>query len=118
MDNTSVILTEVKKQNNIDADVTEFDSDILSLVNGAFFTLNQLGVGPSSPFTVSADTLFSEFETSVPLDVVLNYLVLKTKIVFDPPASSTVLEAFKDRISELEFRMNIMVDSGGGDVSG
>ena len=118
VDSSNAILTEVKRQNGIEEEVTEFDFDILSLINGAFFTLFQLGVGPETPFTVDTDTTFDEFTTQVPYDVILNYLVLKTKIVFDPPTSSAVIDAYKDRISELEFRMNILVDSGGGEING
>ena len=118
MDSASNILEEVKKQNGISNDVFEFDSDILSLINGAFFTLNQIGVGPEIPFTVSEDTIFSDFSTQLPFEILLNYLVLKTKIVFDPPTNSQIIEAYKDRIAELEFRMNLLVDNGGGFVNG
>jgi hypothetical protein len=118
VDSSANILEEVKRYNNIDSEVTEFDSDICSLVNGAFFSLNQLGVGPEKPFTIDEDTVFEDFTTQVPADVILNYLSLKTKLVFDPPINSAAIDAFKDRIKELEFRMNIMVDSGGGDISG
>lgn len=117
MDESMPILTSVKKMLNINDDTTEFDLDILSHINSAFFALNQLGIGPSTPFSISSSTTWSSFTTNVPKDVVLDYVVLKTNLIFDPPSSSTVLDAYKDRISELEFRMNILVDSGGGTVT-
>jgi hypothetical protein len=114
----AIILDGVKRMLCIQPEVTEFDSDILSHINSAFFTLNQLGVGPEIPFYINSTTTWNDFETQVPKEVVLDYLFLKTKMVFDPPASSSVIEAYKDRIAELEFRMNILVDNGGGVVSG
>lgn len=112
------ILADVKKMLGIQSEVEEFDLDVTSHINGAFFTLNQLGIGPSTPFVIDATTEWSSFETIVPKNVVLDYLYLKTKLVFDPPAASNVSEAYKNRIAELEFRMNVMVDNGGGIVSG
>jgi len=118
MNESDIILSTVKEQVNIEDETTEFDSDIRSLVNSAFFSLYQVGVGPSKPFFISDTTTWEEFVTEVPKDVVLEYIVLKTRLVFDPPATSTIIDAYKDRISELEFRMNIEVDNGGGIADG
>lgn len=115
MDN-QIILNDVKRMLGIQEETTEFDLDVASHVNSAFFTLNELGIGPTTPFYIDTTTVWSSFTTSIPKQVVLDYLFLKTKMVFDPPASSSVIEAYKDRISELEFRMNVMVDNGGGIV--
>ena len=112
------ILSDVKRMLGIQPEVDEFNIDVTSHINGAFFTLNQLGIGPSIPFVIDATTEWSSFETIVPKNVVLDYLYLKTKLIFDPPTASNVYEAYKDRIAELEFRMNVMVDNGGGVVSG
>lgn len=113
-----IILTEVKRMLGIQPEVDEFNIDVISHINGAFFTLNQLGIGPDEPFSIDADTSWYDFDTIVPHDVLRDYLYLKTKLVFDPPAASNIYEAYKDRIAELEFRMSIMVDNGGGVVSG
>lgn len=112
------ILSDVKRMLGIQPEVDEFNLDVTSHVNGAFFTLNQLGVGPTIPFVIDATTEWSSFDTIIPKNVVLDYLYLKTKLVFDPPTASNVYEAYKDRIAELEFRMSIMVDNGGGVVRG
>lgn len=113
------ILEDVKRNLNIHPDEHEFDNDIRVYTNGAFLTLHQLGVGPSdAPFSITNSTTWSEFNTSIPYDVILDYLFLKVKTVFDPPQVSAVIEAYKNQISELEFRMNIQVDDGGGNVTG
>lgn len=112
------ILVEVLRMLGIETSTTEFDIDVTAHINSAFFTLYELGIGPNTPFYIDATTTWSSFESNVPKQVVLDYLFLKTRLVFDPPSSSQVVEAYKDRISELEFRMNIFVDNGGGEVSG
>lgn len=115
---SDIILTEVKQRLEIEQDTTEFDIDILSSVNSAFFSLYQLGIGPTTPFYIDDTTAWESFKTKLPKSIILEYLYLKTKLVFDPPNSSSVIEAYNNRISELEFRMNIEVDNGGGVVDG
>lgn len=118
VEDSDVILEEVKRMLSIEPSVTEFDIDITTHINSAFFALFELGIGPSTPFYITTDTTWGSFDTIVPKHVILDYLFLKTKLVFDSPASASLTEAIKDRISELEFRMNIYTDNGGGVVSG
>ena len=113
------ILSEVKKMLDIEPDTEEFDLDIISLINSAFFTLFQLGIGPSEePFTIDSNTTWVEFNTIVPKSIIAEYLYLKSKVVFDAPSSSYMVDAIKDRTSELEFRMNVYTDNGGGVIIG
>lgn len=114
----SVILEDIKRMLGIAPSTTEFDMDIVSAINSAFFTLYQLGIGLHEPFAVEEDTDWSELDTTVPKQVLRDYIYLKVKTVFDPPSSSFVAEAIRDRISELEFRLNIQADNGGGEVYG
>lgn len=118
MDSHSMIINDVKRLLSIDSDTSEYDLDIISHVNSAFFTLFSLGIGPSTPFSVDSSTTWDEFSSNVPSNVLLDYVYLKVALVFDPPSSSAVIDAYKDRIAELEFRMNILVDNGGGYVTG
>jgi hypothetical protein len=115
---TDIILDGVKRMLEIEQDTTEFDLDISTHVNSAFFSLYQLGIGPDTPFYIDATTTWELFVTKVPKTIILDYLFMKTKMVFDPPTSSSVIDAYKDRIAELEFRMNIYTDNGGGVVDG
>lgn len=52
VEDTDVILEEVKRMLSIEPSVTEYDIDIATHVNSAFFTLFELGIGPSTPFTL------------------------------------------------------------------
>ena len=113
-----IILQEVKELMGIEADTTAFDSVIRSYINSALFTLNQLGVGPTEPFSIDTTTTLAEFESQIPKDMLLNYLYLKTKLIFDPPTSGALTDVYNNRISELEFRMSIVIDNGNGVIVG
>ena len=114
---TPTILNEIKQMLGIVPETTEFDIDILSNINSAFFTLHQLGIGGSTAFYIEPDSVWADLKTTINYTIIRDYLYLKTKVVFDPPSSSSVAEAYNNRISELEFRMNIEVDNGGGVIT-
>lgn len=109
------ILNSVKKQLGITEDYTPFDPDIIVNINMALSTLTQLGVGPVSGFQITgADETFEDFLGSDDprMNFIPQYLYLRTRVIFDPPTQSYVLQAYKDQIAELEWRMNVQVDNG------
>ena len=88
-----------------------FDVDLIMHINSVFSILKQLGVGPTSGFTIQDDTAkWSDFTTNLNLDMIKSYIVAKVKLIFDPPASSSVADAYKAYISEFEWRINVEVD--------
>lgn len=105
------ILNSVKKMLGINPEIHDFDTDILININSAIFVLTQNGVGPSKGYIVSDenDTYESYLgaDKSEIYDPVAMYLVTSTKIKFDPPASSIVMEALKETKRELEWRLNL-----------
>lgn len=109
------ILTSIKKLLGITEDCSDFDVDVITHINSAFFDLTQLGVGPAVGFSIQDDqSKWSDFLTdSSKYEAVKTYVFLKVKIVFDPPASATVLEAYNRRIAECEWRLNVQAESGG-----
>lgn len=105
------ILTSIKKVLGIDEAYEHFDADIMMHINSVFFTLYQLGVGPDKPFVITnKDSVWSDFITDKDIEMIKSYIYLKVKIVFDPPTSSFVLDAYKNQIAEYEWRMNVEVD--------
>lgn len=115
MDSTS-ILTSIKKLLGIEETFTHFDPDIIVGVNTAFSILTQLGAGPTTGFSISDKTkVWSDFIPDVANthELIKSYIHLKVKLLFDPPTSSAVIEALNKQISELEWRINILVDQGG-----
>ena len=106
------ILTSIKKLLGITEEYENFDQDIIMHINSAFMILNQLGVGPKSGFSINDKS--STWDEFIPersnLEAVKTYVHLKVKLMFDPPLSSTVIEAIKSQINELEWRLNVSVD--------
>ena len=71
----TVIQTDIKKMLGIEESTTEFDVDIRSGINSAFFTLWQLGVGIDAMQSIDETTTWDQIHTSVPLDVIREYLL-------------------------------------------
>jgi hypothetical protein len=109
------ILSTIKKLIGFEDDYTQFDMDLIMHINAAFASLAQIGSNLKEGFFITdKDNLWSEYTTNVTiLESVKMYVYLKTKIVFDPPASSMVIETMKQTINELEFRIQISADSSG-----
>lgn len=106
------ILISVKKQLGIVEDYEHFDPDIIVHINSVFSILNQLGVGPPEGFSISDETsVWTDFiGDSLKLELVKTYVYLKVRLIFDPPTSSAVMDAFKQNIAELEWRISVTVD--------
>ena len=101
------ILSSVKKVLGIEPEYTQFDPDIIMHINTTFSVLNQLGVGPEDGFSIVDDTAVWN---NPKLEMVKTYIYLSVRALFDPPASSFVLDSINRKISELEWRLNVAVD--------
>ena len=107
------ILTSIKKLLGITEEYEHFDQDIIIHINSVFMILNQLGVGPSNGFSITDKTaVWSDFiSEGANLESVKSYIYLKVRLLFDPPTTSAVMESMNRMISELEFRLNVSVES-------
>lgn len=98
-----VILDDVKKLLGIPKEVTEFDTDVLIHINSVLSVLEQLGVDRVS---VDAATSWSKYIPSdMNLEDIKTYVYLKVRLIFDPPTSSSGMQAVKDLASEFEWRI-------------
>lgn len=106
------ILNSIKKLLGIMEEDEHFDQDIIMHINSAFMILNQLGVGPEEVFTIQdASDSWSDFiHGSQNIESVKTYVYLKVRLLFDPPASSSVMDAMNRSISEFEWRLNVAAD--------
>lgn len=106
------ILTSIKKLLGIPEEYTHFDADLVMHINSVFMILQQLGVGPSDGFFIEDKTIYWEDFNADPaqLQAIKSYMHLKVKLLFDPPASGTIMECYKQMINELEWRLNVAVD--------
>ena len=106
------ILTSIKKLLGITEEYEHFDQDIIMHINSVFMILTQMGVGPEEGFTISdSTTTWNEFTNDdKKIEALKSYVYLKVRLLFDPPASSSVMEAMNRSISEFEWRLNIAAD--------
>ena len=106
------ILNTIKKMLNIEEDDTEFDIDVIAHINGVFFDLNQLGVGPDECFYIEdASASWDDFVQTKNVEAVKSYMYLRVKLLFDPPANSSTVEAYNKSIEKMEWRLNVAVDT-------
>lgn len=110
------ILTSIKKLLGMAEEYEHFDTDVIIHINTALMNLTQIGVGPSEGFRIEDKA--ATWEDFIPtangfkLEGVKTYIYQKVKLVFDPPQSSAAMEAMKQSIAELEWRLNVAVDPG------
>lgn len=106
------ILNSVKKLLGLDAADTSFDVDVTIHINSAFSTLFQLGVGPTTEYSIAdQNNVWSEFigitTPTLSLNAVKTYVYLKVRLVFDTPATSFVIDAITAQMKEIEWRLNV-----------
>ena len=108
------ILTSTKKLSGVSESCPHFDDQIVAYINSVFLVLKQLGVGPTEGFVITDESMiWSDF---LPDNIVLreatkSYMAAKVRLQFDPPTSSSHLEALKSTIAEDEWRANVEVES-------
>lgn len=91
-----------------------FDDEIVMHVNTIFMVLTQMGVGPINGFriTLNGREQWSDFTNDAEvLESVKTYVYIRTRLIFDPPTNSFLIEALERTARELEWRLN--VEEGG-----
>lgn len=106
------ILITIKEKLGLAKDYDAFDTDVISNINTSLMILRQLGVGPSNGFRITGTTeTWRDFiGERIDLEGVKDFIYDRARIVFDPPTSAAALQALKDEVKELEFRLNVEVD--------
>ena len=106
------ILDSIKKILGMPPAYDAFDTDLVIHINSVFGILDQLGVGPEGGFSISDNTTLwkAYLGDSKDLEMVKSYIALKVRLIFDPPTIGAVMDAMKEQIRELEWRLNVQVD--------
>lgn len=110
MDN-SILLT-VRQGLGVPVEYDGFDVQIILAINSAIMSLNQLGVGPIDGLIVTGITETWEelYVTATNIEAVKSYILLKTKLEFDPPGTAHLLNSMTSQIEELGWRLAVQVD--------
>lgn len=107
------ILTSIKKMLGINEAYTSFDPDIILHINTVLNILNQMGVGDANFSIKDKVATWSDYLPNMTdLEMIKSFIFMKVKMIFDPPSSSAVIEVMKLQISELEWRINVLVEPG------
>jgi hypothetical protein len=109
------ILTSVKEAVGIAEEHKHFDKILITHINSVFMELTQIGVGPHEGFVIDDETeLWSDFIPStdtVRFEGVKSYMILKVRLLFDPPNNSAIIESMNRQIERLEWRLNVNADA-------
>ena len=107
------ILTSVKKIIGISEEDENFDTDLIMHINSVLMILNQLGVGPEDGFSITDKSAVwtDVIGDNKLIEATKTFVGLKVRLIFDPPTSSAVLDSINKTISELEWRINVMVEN-------
>lgn len=109
---TNSIFLTTKKMLGIAEEYHAFDLDIITHINSVFLNLNQLGVGPIMPYQITGEEeTWDDFLQENPIPGVQSYVYLKTRLLFDPPTTSFLVDNIQKQIAELEWRMNVQVET-------
>lgn len=122
---SEVILTCIKQMLGLQEDYTPFDNELVMHINSVIMILNQLGIGrpgfritmtqlpPAEGETVGKMVSTETWSNFLGADYtgdkegVKSYIFTKVKLIFDPPASGTLMESYKKLADEFEFRLNV-----------
>ncbi len=106
------ILTSVKKDLGIPEEDENCDPDIIRAINTARAIRTQIGIGPAAGFSIQDKTaVWTDFVPDTPYyEPVKNDVVMRVKLIFDPPTSGPLLDSTKNLMNELEWRLNVAVD--------
>lgn len=108
------ILISTKKSVGTPSDYEVFDDEIIADINTAFSILYQIGMG-SKPFRISGssetwDEVLPDETSDIDLDEVKSYVRNRVKLLFDPPASGTLVDLLERQCKEFECRISYKVD--------
>lgn len=100
------ILMTISQMIGPSASYDVFDLDLIISINAAFSRLCQLGVGPEIPYKITGpENTWDEFMDDGYQEEIKQYIYLKTRMVFDPPASGTVAKSYEEQIAMLEWTL-------------
>ena len=99
------ILTTIKKLLGIAENDESFDTDIIVHINTFLRRLNQLGIGKRGFRIRDKSSKWSDFvlEGQETFEQIVDYVFIRTRLLFDPPQNGSAIKAMEDTSRELEW---------------
>lgn len=109
----SSILNTIKKMLGLSPNDIAFDVDITVHINSVFMILNQLGIGGPIAFMITGpEDIWDQVEVMPSsVEALKTFMYLRVRLLFDPPASGSVLSAMKEQAEEFGWRLKTQVES-------
>lgn len=107
------ILSFVRYKLGMNDEIHDFDEALIAEINTAFGILTQLGFGPIKGFSISGeDETWDQYipDLDPRSNMAKTYISVRTRLKFDPPQASYLLEALEEDVAELEFRLSVQND--------
>lgn len=103
----SSILFTIKKMLGLEVDYDAYDIDVMTHINSALMTLQQLGVGPEQGMFITGpiETWDDFFNPGQMLEAAKSYIYYRVRMVFDPPTNSFVMDSLQKNCDMLEWRL-------------
>ena len=120
---TDSILVTVRTVNGPSPTDTSYDTDLTMYTNTALSILKNIGIGVGKALIKSDAETWSDFlnvdvlvEDDDMKQMAITFVLLKTKLLFDPPASSIVVQVIENSIKEILWRLEKIGDGGEEDA--
>lgn len=104
------ILNDVKKLIGIYETNTDFDKDLIIDINSVLFDMWQMGIVVDDYSISDNKKTWSNVllnPENMAMDPLKTWVALKVKMIFDPPTSSILAEAYRENLKEMEWRIYI-----------
>jgi len=101
------ILDDIKQGLGLASDDNAFDVEILLHLNSVLADLNQLGIGPDEGLMIedSTPTWADLLNNEKRINNVKSYMVLRVKMLFDPPTLGYLITMSEKAIEKAEWRI-------------
>lgn len=102
----------------MDDENNPFDAELILHINAIFTDISRLGIGSEAPFQITgASETWSDFYDRIDMcNNVKEYMHLRLRMVFDPPANSFIVNSFEEMIKKLEWHLTVISDELGDSV--
>lgn len=103
------VITDVKQMVGASIYDDSFDVNIVISINSALAVLSDIGISEVDNVSLKiGDTMTWDelLKGRTDIEYIKSYIQLKVKMLFDPPSSAALLDAYNRQIQEFEWRLN------------